>query len=130
MLDNRRMAAPHVAALALLALAPLACAAPAPPPPHDVPSETASTAVDATPDGRGGAATTVIPVVPLGAPFRLSFDHLVRIGKSGVRLRFAELLEDSRCPRGVQCIQAGRVRARLQVIPTQGELEMRLSRGR
>jgi len=106
-------------ALAVLALASMACAAPAPPA-HDA----AGAAADAPPSGRGDtAATAVIPVVPLGQPFRLRFDHLVRLGDTGVRLRFAELLEDSRCPRGVQCIQAGRVRARLDVIPTQGELE-------
>jgi hypothetical protein len=114
----------HLASLALavLALVGVACAAPAPPA-HDAAAATVAPA-SAAPSGRGdGSGMAVIPVVPLGQPFPLQFDHLVRAGDTGVRLRFAELLEDSRCPRGVQCIQAGRVRARLDVMPARGERE-------
>lgn len=37
------------------------------------------------------------------------------IGIAGLRITALEVLEDSRCPQGVQCIQAGTVRVRTQV---------------
>ncbi|HEV8629553.1 MAG TPA: hypothetical protein VGV61_04485 [Thermoanaerobaculia bacterium] len=70
-----------------------------------------------------GGATPVIPSVLLGEPFRLAYDRLVRVADTGVSLRFAELLEDSRCPPGVQCIQAGHLRVRLELSPPTGAVE-------
>lgn len=56
-----------------------------------------------------------IPRVGYDRPFRLAYGRSARIGGRDVRIRFVELLEDSRCPADVQCIQAGRARVRLQV---------------
>jgi hypothetical protein len=56
-----------------------------------------------------------IPRVRYDRPFRLAYGRWARIEGRDVRIRFAELLEDSRCPADVQCIQAGRARVRLQV---------------
>lgn len=44
----------------------------------------------------------------------------IRIGREkpiagGVRVRFLEVTEDSRCPRGVNCIQAGTAKIRVRV---------------
>ena len=48
-------------------------------------------------------------------PFRLAYGRTVKVERTKTRVRFAELIEDSRCPRDVQCIQAGRARVRLSV---------------
>jgi len=75
--------------------------------PHSATGEAAS---GATP-----AAAHVERVVPFDRPFRLGFGRQVRVEHTATRARFAKLLEDSRCPSGAQCIQAGRVRVRLVV---------------
>jgi hypothetical protein len=62
---------------------------------------------------RGG-----IPVVRYDEPFTLAFGNRARIEHGDTRVRFAAVLEDSRCPADVRCIQAGRARVRLEV--TQG----------
>lgn len=56
-----------------------------------------------------------ISVVRYDQPFRLAYGKTVKVERSKTRARFAELIEDSRCPRDVQCIQAGRARVRLSV---------------
>ena len=53
--------------------------------------------------------------VDADVPFRLALGETVAIAGGGTTVRFAELLEDSRCPRGVVCVQAGRARVRLDV---------------
>ena len=53
------------------------------------------------------------PRVPLEHPFVLALDDTVALDGTGVTLRFAAVVEDSRCPRDVQCIQAGQARLRL-----------------
>jgi hypothetical protein len=86
------------------------------------PAAATDAAAHVAPTGHGPtSATAVIPVVPLGQPFQLAFDHLVRAGDTGVRLRFGKLLEDSRCPRGATCVWAGRVRVEVALAPRQGE---------
>ncbi len=55
------------------------------------------------------------PVVRYDQPFRLAYGKTIRVEHTNTRARFAELIEDSRCPRDVQCIQAGRARVRLSV---------------
>jgi hypothetical protein len=55
------------------------------------------------------------PVVRYDEPFRLAFGQAVEVEQGRARARFVELVEDSRCPREVQCIQAGRARVRLTV---------------
>ena len=59
-----------------------------------------------------------VPVVRYDEPFTLAFGHRARVEHRDTRVRFAAVLEDSRCPTAVQCIQAGRARVRLEV--TQG----------
>jgi hypothetical protein len=88
-------------------------------------SDDATAGEDVAPDGRGGgtSANPVIPAVPLGQPFRLPYDHLVRVGDTGVRLRFEAVLEDSRCPRDVACVWAGRARVRVALMPREGSTE-------
>ncbi len=54
-------------------------------------------------------------VVRYDEPFRLAYGNTVKVERTKTRVRFAELIEDSRCPRDVQCIQAGRARVRLSV---------------
>ena len=55
------------------------------------------------------------PVVRYDQPFRLAYGRTIRVERTKTRARFAELIEDSRCPLDVQCIQAGRARVRLSV---------------
>ena len=62
---------------------------------------------------RGG-----LPVVRYDEPFTLAFGDRARVEHRDTRVRFAAVLEDSRCPADVRCIQAGRARVRLEV--TQG----------
>src|SRR6476469_460473 len=38
-----------------------------------------------------------------------------RAARGAVRIRFVEMIEDSRCPRNVQCIQAGNASVRVRV---------------
>ena len=59
----------------------------------------------------GGSAR----VVRYDEPFSLAFGKRVRLAGGNTRARFTAVVEDSRCPAGVQCIQAGRARVRLEV---------------
>ena len=36
-------------------------------------------------------------------------------GRANIKIKFIEMIEDSRCPRDVQCIQAGNARVRVRV---------------
>ena len=46
---------------------------------------------------------------PLGKEFSLPLGQTVYIEDQSLRVTFKEVLEDSRCPRGVTCIWVGRV---------------------
>lgn len=46
-------------------------------------------------------------VVELGTPFTLHVGQAARFSKSDLEIYFRRVASDSRCPRGVQCIQAG-----------------------
>lgn len=48
-----------------------------------------------------------------GEPLRLALGAAA--DRDGHTVRFLEVVEDSRCPQGVQCIQAGRARLRIAV---------------
>ncbi len=54
-------------------------------------------------------------VIPYDEPFQLALGERIRVEHSETLARFAELVEDSRCPTGARCLQAGRVRVRLEV---------------
>ena len=45
--------------------------------------------------------------VPLAQPFELKIGEQVAIAGEGLDIGFAEILNDSRCPRDVQCVWAG-----------------------
>jgi hypothetical protein len=63
----------------------------------------------------GCQALTAPPVAELGEPFWLGYREVVVVPTSAGTLRFAELLEDSRCPSDplIHCAWAGRVRLRM-----------------
>jgi hypothetical protein len=44
----------------------------------------------------------------------------VTVGAHKLKLRFAAVLEDSRCPEGVQCVWAGNARVRLELSGARG----------
>ena len=62
-----------------------------------------------------GCATAAAPprAAPAGASTTLRLGQQARIG--GLTVRALRLLEDSRCPRSVQCIQAGTVRLAIRL---------------
>jgi hypothetical protein len=54
-----------------------------------------------------GARTSSALAVPLDARFTLAPGEMTTITGTGLLVRFDRVLEDSRCPAGVACIQAG-----------------------
>ncbi|NJN82247.1 MAG: hypothetical protein HC802_08185 [Caldilineaceae bacterium] len=50
-----------------------------------------------------------------GEPFMLTPDHTAVIGQDELRVRFDQVVEESRCPQGASCIQAGKVRVAVTV---------------
>lgn len=80
------------------------------------PDEPEATAV-ATPSETGGRApsgdTSDVITAALGLPFELRIGQRVRI--DGLVITFVAISEDSRCPEGVQCIWAGRVKVSVRV---------------
>ena len=63
----------------------------------------------ATPHERG---------VALGQEFAIKFGEQVLLAGGDVRITFAEILEDSRCPSNVQCIWQGNAKLRLNFANT------------
>jgi hypothetical protein len=59
---------------------------------------------------RGGSLS-----VRLGQAFSLPFKQTALVESEGLSVEFAEVLEDSRCPANVVCIQAGRARILVDV---------------
>lgn len=57
---------------------------------------------------------------------RVQINHEKRLAKSKIRIRFLELIEDSRCPRDVQCIHAGnaKIKVRASLNGRSQELEL------
>lgn len=68
-----------------------------------------------------------LPVVRYDEPFTLAFGDRARVEHSDTRVRFAAVLEDSRCPADVRCIQAGRARVRLEVTQARRPVSIELS---
>ena len=54
---------------------------------------------------------------PLGQEFRLSGGQEATISGENLRLRFTDVLEDSRCPTEVECFWTGQARIALAVVP-------------
>ncbi|MCS6768460.1 MAG: hypothetical protein RMJ59_06555 [Candidatus Nitrosocaldus sp.] len=70
----------------------------------------------------------------LDRPFSMKIDSIVRIidrsGKGGLLLiRFADVLEDSRCPEGAHCIRAGSATVMLEVTSVHGSMYLDLAVG-
>jgi hypothetical protein len=51
----------------------------------------------------------------LGREFRLRARHQVTLKGEGLRIKFVEVMEDSRCPADVKCVWAGNAAVRLDV---------------
>lgn len=64
-----------------------------------------------------GCVTPLAPTgpAPLGEPFWIGVNELRVVPAANITIRFAQVLEDSRCPvdPGVNCVWAGRVRIEL-----------------
>ncbi len=65
------------------------------------------------------ADTPVLQTAILGQPFQLRGGQAVALVDENLTVRFAAVLEDSRCPRNVTCVWSGR--ARLQVVLQKGQ---------
>lgn len=71
--------------------------------------------------GAGGSgasgASTRLPVVRarLGEDFQLAAKQIAVIRGEPLTVRFAAVVEDSRCPVGVQCIRAGEARVEIGI---------------
>jgi hypothetical protein len=68
--------------------------------------------------GAAGTAPADEDVV-LGQEFEIKFGRQVVIKTEGLRISFTNVIEDSRCPEGVQCIWAGN-----------GKISLKLNKGR
>lgn len=75
---------------------------------------TAAPAPEATsaPDDEGSTSEAVA-TVRLGEPFGLKVGQQARFEQLG--LRFLEVREDSRCPRGVECVWEGQIQVALEI---------------
>ncbi|HEV7799341.1 MAG TPA: hypothetical protein VGO73_14380 [Pyrinomonadaceae bacterium] len=51
----------------------------------------------------------------LGREFKLKARHQVTLPREGLRIKFASVKEDSRCPADVKCVWAGNAAVRLEV---------------
>lgn len=71
----------------------------------------AHNSVDGPQNGEPASAQHAV----LGEAFSLCYAEQVSISSERLSLTFEQVLEDSRCPKGVQCIWAGRVRILLGI---------------
>jgi hypothetical protein len=63
--------------------------------------------------GLSGAATDVRAQPATSVSVKIGTEKAA--GRANIRVKFLEMIEDSRCPRDVQCIQAGNARVRVRV---------------
>ena len=56
----------------------------------------------------------------IGTEFILPAGQTARVGGAGLYITFAEVLADNRCPKGAQCIIAGRAEVRLEFTDAAG----------
>src|SRR3989344_4754754 len=66
---------------------------------------------DTIPDTSFGAISTY-----MGTEFELKVNQEAVITSENIRIKFLEILEDSRCPRDVRCIWAGQVRILVNIM--------------
>ena len=67
--------------------------------------------------------------VQLDEPFPLRMEQAAEVTGTPIRLRFEEVLEDSRCPADVVCVWAGNARIRLIVEAAAEPAELLLNTG-
>jgi hypothetical protein len=101
-------------ALALVTLALIACSsddggAAAPPATAPPPAATAPPPADSP------VTSDDVLQVTLGEEFRLAVGQSARLEQGGVAIEFLGVVEDSRCAKDVQCIQAGRAVLSLRI---------------
>ena len=75
-------------------------------------SESSTTAAPAT----AGASSSTPAGVTVPGTVLLAPGESAAIEGRGVAVRFASILEDSRCPRGVECVWAGRARVAVELV--------------
>jgi len=63
----------------------------------------------------------------LGQEFTLSIGQTAVVRGENLRITFLEVLEDSRCPKNVTCIWAGRVRCLVEITDKDGSQEVELT---
>lgn len=61
----------------------------------------------AAPQPTGAPASAM--TVKTGEPFRLTVGQSAQLASGQITMTFVEVAEDSRCPRGVECVWAGQV---------------------
>jgi hypothetical protein len=59
--------------------------------------------------------------VSLGREFQLKFQEAALLDSEQIRILFRSILEDSRCPKEVQCIQAGKATIELELTNQKSE---------
>jgi hypothetical protein len=60
-------------------------------------------------------ASNRVREAPLNQAFELKIGQEAVIKRERLKVKFVSVLEDSRCPKGEQCIQAGKARVALQL---------------
>lgn len=63
----------------------------------------------------GNPRTKSTPVARIGREFQLKARHEVTLKSEGLRIKFVEVKNDSRCPADVTCVWAGTATARVEV---------------
>ncbi len=71
------------------------------------------------PEGEGGSNFQGDGVATLTVPFELIFGQRAVIDETDLTIEFTMVIEDNRCPDGVDCIQAGRAGVLLTVTDVQ-----------
>ena len=56
-----------------------------------------------------------------GQEFTLKLGQTIRVKDEGLKVKFASVVEDSRCPKGEQCIRQGSAKIRVEVAGGGGE---------
>jgi len=68
---------------------------------------------DEVPPGKEGMAA-------IDQPFQLQFDEAMLLPDQNIWVRFAAVKSDNRCPKDVQCVQAGEARIVLSISVNEG----------
>ena len=65
--------------------------------------------------------------VKLNQPFEIKFQESVNLKTDKVKIRFVSVLQDSRCPKTVQCIVAGKANIELELKTSQKTQSIQLT---